>query len=314
MPRYSRGGFPQGRSMVERALSYCAGEVRRHDPDRFLTALFAPAERREDLFALYAFNLEVARTREMVSEALLGRMRLEWWRETIEGVYAGNPRRHEVARPLAEAVGRARLSRIHFDRLIDAREADFEDVPPASLEALVAYAEATSSSLVALALEVLGVRGAATDSAASSRDAGEGAPRAPAAAAVAREVGIAWALTGLLRAVPFHAQHRRLYLPADLMASAGAKAGELFERGRTSGLALVVERVATRAREHLAAARRLRPALSPAALPALLPATLADAYLAELRRKDFDPFALDHRPRRVLKPLRLALAAMLARY
>ena len=281
--------------MAQRALSYCGAEVRRHDPDRFLTALFAPAERREHLFALYAFNLEVARTREMVSEALLGRMRLAWWRETIDEIYAGHPRRHEVASALAQAVARARLSRSHFDRLIDAREADLDDAPPASLEALVSYAEATSSSVVALALEVLGVRGEA-------------------ATAAAREVGIAWALVGLLRAVPFHAQRRRLYMPQDLMAAAGAKAGELFERGRTSGLALVVKQVAARARERLAAARQLRPTLPRAAMPALLPATLADAYLAELRRKGFDPFALDQRRKSPLTPLRLTVAAALGRY
>lgn len=295
MPRYSRGGFPQGRSMVERALSYCAGEVRRHDPDRFLTALFAPADRREDLFALYAFNLEVARTREMVSEALLGRMRLEWWRETIAGIYAGDSRRHEVASALARAVARAGLSRGNFDRLIDAREADLDDAAPASLEALVAYAEATSSSLVALALEALDVRGEA-------------------ATAAAREVGIAWALVGLLRAVPFHAQRRRLYLPQDLMAATSVKAGELFERGRASGLPQVVERVAARAREHLVAARRLRPRLPHAALPALLLATLADAYLAALRRARYDPFALDQQRKRPLKPVRLTIAAALGRY
>src|SRR3546814_269270 len=66
-------------------LSPCAAELRRHDPDRFLTGLFAPGERREALFALYTFNLEVARSREMVREPMLGRMRLQWWRETIDG-------------------------------------------------------------------------------------------------------------------------------------------------------------------------------------------------------------------------------------
>ena len=281
--------------MPERALSYCGAEVRRHDPDRFLTALFAPSGRREDLFALYAFNLEVAKTREMVSEAVLGRMRLQWWRETIAGIYAGVSRRHEVAQALARAVARAELSRGNFDRLIDAREADLDDAPPASLDALVSYAEATSSSLVALALEALGVRGEA-------------------ATAAAREVGIAWALVGLLRAVPFHAQRRRLYLPQDLMATAEVKIGELFERGRASGLPQVVEQVAARAREHLVISRRLRPRLPRAALPALLPATLTDVYLAALRRARYDPFALDQQSKRPLKPFRLVAATALGRY
>src|SRR5215469_14873091 len=111
--------------------SACARLLRQHDRDRFLTALFAPAERREDLFALYAFNYEVARVREVVTEPLLGRIRLEWWRESLDAIYAGAPvRRHEVVEPLAAAIRRHGLSREHFDRLIDAREEDLADAAP----------------------------------------------------------------------------------------------------------------------------------------------------------------------------------------
>ena len=74
-----------------------AGLVRQHDRDRFLTTLFAPDDRREDLLALYAFNHEVAKTREVVSEPTLGRIRLQWWRDNLEAIYAGQPpRRHGV--------------------------------------------------------------------------------------------------------------------------------------------------------------------------------------------------------------------------
>ncbi len=77
-------------------LSDCARLLRRYDYDRFLTGLFAPAGRREALYAVYAFNLEIARTREAVSEPMLGQIRLQWWREAIEEIYAGRVRRHEV--------------------------------------------------------------------------------------------------------------------------------------------------------------------------------------------------------------------------
>ncbi|HEY4547783.1 MAG TPA: squalene/phytoene synthase family protein, partial [Pedomonas sp.] len=84
--------------MSNAPLSPTAETVRRHDRERYLTALFAPADRREALFALYAFNYEVAKTREAVTEKTLGRIRLEWWRETIDGIYAGaTPRAHYVA-------------------------------------------------------------------------------------------------------------------------------------------------------------------------------------------------------------------------
>ncbi len=274
-------------------LSYCAAEVRRHDPERFLTALFAPRERREDLLTLYAFNLEVAKAREVASEPTLGLIRLEWWRETIAGIYAGEPRRHAVALPLAELVARRGLTRGHFERLIAGRERDFDEAPPASLAELESYAAATSSTLQALVLEALGVR-----------DAG--------AEAAAREVGIAWALAGLLRAVPFHARWRRLYLPRDALAEAGLEPEELFARGGAAGLAAVVRPIAERAREHIAAARRQH--VPRAALPALLPAVLAEWHIGQLRRSGFDPFALEPRPRRPFAAIRLTLAALRGRY
>src|SRR5215207_1372519 len=106
-------------------VSSLGGFVRAHDRDRFQTALFAPADRREALFALYAFNYEIARVRESVTQPMLGQIRLQWWREVIEAAYAGQaPRRHEVAEPLTAAIREFGLSRPHFDRMIDAREVD----------------------------------------------------------------------------------------------------------------------------------------------------------------------------------------------
>ena len=76
-----------------------------HDRDRYRTALFAPPDRREALFALYAFNYEIARVRESVTTPMLGQIRLQWWREVVEAAYAGMPRRtHEVAVPLAATI------------------------------------------------------------------------------------------------------------------------------------------------------------------------------------------------------------------
>jgi NADH dehydrogenase [ubiquinone] 1 alpha subcomplex assembly factor 6 len=72
--------------MVGPELSYCAQQLRRLDPDRYLTALFAPDRRREGLFALYAFNLEVARAREAVREPMMGLIRLQWWRDALEEI------------------------------------------------------------------------------------------------------------------------------------------------------------------------------------------------------------------------------------
>lgn len=283
-------------TMAETAeASYCAREVRRYDHDRYLTCLFAPAARREALFALYAFNLEVAKTAEVVSEAMLGRIRLQWWREAIEEVYHGRPRRHEVITPLGEAVRRYGLTRAHFDRLIDGREFDLDGEAPETLERLEVYADATSASLVLLALETLGAADAHGEVA-------------------GRHVGLAWALTGLLRAVPFHARQRRIYLPRDLIEEAGLNLGELFELRPSPELNRIVERIAGRAREHLARAAGSRREAAATALPALLPATLAARYLAILGKAGHDCFAVTVQAPAPANVWRLAWARLHGRF
>jgi phytoene synthase len=257
--------------MSETEISYCARILRQQDPDRYLTALFAPSERREALFALYAFNLELARARETVREPIMGRMRLQWWRESLSEIVAGRARAHEVARPLAAAVAAHGLDRLLLERLIDAREQDMEPEPPADLPALLDYARGTSSSLIELALEILGRPDPAT------REAG-------------RALGIAWALVGLLRAVPFHAAQRRLYLPASLVEEASLKPGQLFDRGSSPALREVVRRLAAEAERWLAEARRGRGAVARQYQPALLPGVLARGHLRRLATASYDPF------------------------
>jgi NADH dehydrogenase [ubiquinone] 1 alpha subcomplex assembly factor 6 len=257
--------------MSEPQLSYCARILRQQDPDRYLTALFAPADRREALFALYAFNLELARARESVREPIMGRMRLQWWRDTLSEIDAGRPPAHEVVGPLAAAIAEHGLDRGLLDRLVDARERDMEPEPPADLAALLEYARGTSSTLTELALEILGRPGPAV------REAG-------------RALGIAWALTGLLRAVPFHAARRRLYLPASLMAETGLTPGQLFDRGSSPALRRVVHRLAEEAARWLDEARRGRSAVGHRFQPALLPAALARGHLRRLAAAGDDPF------------------------
>ncbi|MCC7048508.1 MAG: squalene/phytoene synthase family protein [Alphaproteobacteria bacterium] len=276
------------------ALSYCAAEVRRHDPDRYLCAMFAPADRREDLFALYTFNLEIARTREQVSERMLGQIRLQWWREAIEGIYTGAPRRHVVVTALAAAATRRGIDRAGLERIVDAREADLDDGPPVDLAALEAYAGATAGELAVLASDLLG--------------AGEAA-REP-----ARLVGTAWALAGLLRAVGFHARNKRTYLPGALLATHGARLGDLYELRPSAGLSAAGRDVADRARQLLRAARSRRGGVPRAALPVLLQARLADACLARLRRRGFDVLAADAADRPPMAAWGVALAWLAGRY
>ena len=267
--------------------------LRRHDRDRYQTALFAPAQRRNALFALYAFNYEVARIREYVREPMLGMIRLQWWRDALDEIYAGKrPRRHEVATPLAAAIATHHLSRTHFSTLLDVRARDMEDVPPESLAALEDYAAGTSGVLNLLALEILGIGDAR-------------------AAEAARAAGIAYAFAGLRVAVPFHAQRRRLYLPVELTNRHNVDLERsLFALKLSPALASVARDIAARARQHLDAARRERGAIPRAALPVLLHATLAERRLKQIDAAGHNVFD----PRLVaadtLQSLRLSWASM----
>jgi phytoene synthase len=247
----------------------CAEMVRRTDPDRYFSALFAPATVRPLLFALYAFNYEVARVADSVQEPMLGEIRLQWWRETLEGARSGTPRLQDTARALAALFAKTGLAPDLFEALIDARAFDFRPETFADIAALESYVDSTSGNVMRLAARILG--------------AGE------AADGVIREAGLAYGLTGLLHAIPFHAHRNKVYVPMDLLAGAGVTADDVLA-GRGAKLTGVVMKLTARAFDHLTAARRMR---SPkAALPALLPASLVAPRLKRLARAKFDPFLL----------------------
>src|SRR5471032_2194214 len=133
-----------------------SASVRAADPDRYFSSLFAPAPLRPHLLALYAFNHEVARVAESVREPMLGAIRLEWWRETVEGAHQGNPRNHDVARGLAALFQSVPLPLADFETLIAARAYDANAENFTDLATLEAYVDATGGTVMRLAAKILG--------------------------------------------------------------------------------------------------------------------------------------------------------------
>ncbi len=251
---------------IETAFAACEETVKRFDPDRYWATLFAPAEKRPLLFVLYAFNHEIARVAEAVREPMLGAIRLQWWREAVEGARDGNPRAHDVVRALAELFARVNLPMESFEAMIDARALDAGAEVFANLAALEAYCDATSANLMRLAGLILG------------EDLGE----------AARNAGIAFALTGLLRAIPFHASRGKIYLPVDFLVAENLSIDEIIAGQGREALKRVMRKIAARASEKLAAARRI--SIPASSISALLPAATAPAYLKLVTKPDFDPF------------------------
>jgi phytoene synthase len=191
-------------------LSPLGETLRRQDPDRFLTVLFAPPERREALITLYAFNHELARARDVASQALLALIRLQWWREVVEG----EAKAHEVATPLAALLAEGRLDRAALLALIEAREAEVDGDFP-TLEAWRGWMLAGAGGLAVAAGRALGVTEPAVLDGLRLRGAGYG-------------------VAGLLRSRFVLARQGRAPWPADLLAAAdeGAMFERLAEQGR----------------------------------------------------------------------------------
>jgi len=221
--------------------------VRQADPDRFFTALFAPADKRDALLALYAFNHELARAREAASEPHLALIRLHWWREVVEGTR----KRHPVAEAVADLLDGGSLRADDLRAMIDAREAEADPEIP-TLAAWREYLRGTAGGLAVAAARLLG---------------------APEPEGV-RRPGAAYGAAGVLRAVPALARQGRCLLPADVLADHGLSA-EAVAGGADPAAAI------------RALAREGQGLLCPVRLPrtaiaAALPAVLARRDLARL--------------------------------
>jgi 15-cis-phytoene synthase len=251
----SYGPLPQEVKRV--AIDGVAGEaalaelVRRRDPDRFFTALFAPAARRDALLVLYAFNDELARASEVVSQPIMALIRLQWWREVVEG----DPKRHEVATPLSRAIADGTLKPAELLPVIEARETevygDFQTVSDWR-----AWLLAGAGGLAVAAASGLG---------------------APAPEA-ARAFGAAYGVAGLLRATGVLAAQGTCLLPRDMLARHGLSAEDFIDQPNSEPARTALMDVAREGQALLAEARR--GAIPRSAVAAILPAVLARRDLA----------------------------------
>ena len=237
---------------MSEAADHCHDLVRNGAKDRYLASLFAPGDKRPQLLALYAFDLEISRIHTLVSDPQIGLIRQQWWLDSIDAIYAGSPVAHPVAEELARAVAAGNLPKPALRNLIIAREFDLYDDPMPELADLEGYLGETSSSVIQLASLIL---------------AGPNAVHSAEAAGLA---GVAHGLAGLLRAIVQGHPAARHFLPRDLVTAQG-------EKGAIAALA-------GQARTRLAQARALTATIPPAALPVFLPVSLTGLYLDRLKR------------------------------
>jgi phytoene synthase len=254
-------------------FEYCERLVRQADKDRFLATLLAPAEKRPALFALYAFDLEIAGIGSRITEPFGGELRLQWWREVIEGARADEARASPVAAALCETLARSRWPPEVLLEFIDAHAIDLYPQPIKTLVSFEHYAQRTAGAVMQLAALALDPTSEAMP--------GD----------LAQHAGAAVALADALRHFASAASRRRLLVPTEMLGRHRVSADEIYAGRSTAGLLAALEDARSLAHDHLDKALSRVRMLPTAARVAFLPLTLVPLYLGRMERREYDPFA-----------------------
>lgn len=251
---------------------HCAALVREHDRDRYLASLFAPAEKRDALFALYAFAVEIGRVRDMAREPMAGEIRLQWWREVLDGQRAGEAAAHPVAAALRETIAGHGLDASRLTAFIDAHTFDLYDEPFRTLDDLDNHAVLTEGVLLAAAAKVLGHESFAIDVA-------------------SRHAGIALTVLRIALALPKHAARHQLYIPLELLDRHKADQQSIFAGQDSAQLRAALAELRRHARRQIQAAAMEAGEVPASIMPALLPLSLVGPTLKRMDRRGYEPFA-----------------------
>lgn len=280
-------------TMTNGTLSECGERLRTDDPDRYFCTLFAPPEKREALFALYAFDHELDRIPAIVSEPALGEVRLAWWREAVTAPENSAAASHPIVGALAAI--RSGPCPDFLEAMIDARVPDLWDETPETLDGLVEHFLRISGTLTRQAVAIL-------------------APDAERAREIARDAGIAVGLARMLRAVPGMAARGRLMFPRDLLAALHLEPDDIMRGGHDRRMARAVRMIAERALCHIKRARGQRRFVPREALAAFLPLGFASRDLSTLKHNDYNVFDEHFQRRTSGRQIAILARALLGRY
>lgn len=273
----------------------CLATLRDTDRDRYLACLLSPEDKRGPLAAIYAFGAELARIRDLVREPLPGEVRLQYWRDLLEGQAHGSSEANPLAAALLTTIDRYRLPRATFVAMTEARIFDLYDDPMEDRTALEGYAGETASALIQLASLVLDA-----ETAAKSAEA-------------AGHAGVAQAIAGLLLLMPLHRRRGQTYVPLDLLAATGLDRDTFLAGEDKARIAAAIDAFAGLGLDHLAKARRAA-SLSRSTFPAFLPVALAEPVLRKAQRAGASAFDRSLQSPQWLRQLRLMRAAFRQRF
>ena len=189
---------------------YCASRAARSGSSFHYSFRLLDPTRRAAITALYAFCREVDDVVDEVSDPSVARVKLAWWRTEIDRVYAGTPQ-HPVALALVPVVRRHGLSQAHLQTVLDGMQMDLDQVRYTDFPALELYCERVAGVVGLMSAEIFGYADAATRE-------------------YARDLGIAFQLTNIVRDVGEDARRGRIYLPQEDLARFGVAPSEILQR------------------------------------------------------------------------------------
>ena len=205
---------------------YCEQAAAKSGSSFYYSFRLLPAERRRAITALYAFCREVDDVVDEAHDPELARAKLGWWRGEIAAAWNGSPQ-HPVARALAPVAERWQLPREHFDAVIDGMEMDVTQSRYTDFADLERYCHRVAGVVGLLSAEIFGYRN-------------------PATRGYARDLGIAFQLTNIIRDVGEDARRGRVYLPLAELARHGVSPSSILRAREEPGfrdlMAFQVER------------------------------------------------------------------------
>ncbi|MGJ5180509.1 phytoene/squalene synthase family protein [Bradyrhizobium oligotrophicum] len=258
--------------------AFCASLVREHDFDRYAATLFVAPDIRRALLSLYAYNVEVSRIRDLVSQPLPGEVRLQWWHDALTGHEHGGVEGNPVAAELLLTVQRFALPVERLTRLIDEHQFDLYNDPMPTMAALDGYLGDTRGALFALAMQIVAPPFAESDH-------------------LAHHAGIALGILQVIASLPRDSAHRQLYVPLDLLVRHGVSQKEMFAGKAMPAIQAMLTDLRGEARQHLDHTLMLAGETPPAVRPVLLPLALVRRDLAQAERRAGDPFQPQPRSR-----------------
>jgi 15-cis-phytoene synthase len=243
----------------------CLAALREYDRDRYLASLLTPPEHRAAVVALYAYNAELARVRDLVRDPLPGEVRLQYWRDLLEGSAHGETAANPVAAELLRAVKERSLPVAPLIAMADARVFDLYDDPMETTAMFEGYAGETSAALIQLAALVLDPKAA------------EGASE------ITGHAGVALAVAGSLLLMPIHRSRGQIYVPLQILSAAGLDRDSFLKEDQPAQLKAAIEAFAGYGLDHLRQARA-GGTIPKSLLPAFLPVSLASGILRRAAR------------------------------